>query len=670
MRRATWGNAPYIVKGLTLPIHETDPLLVSPAQELAKAKSRTVSPNALAQAEFQSMAAVLRGPAAASGLGRSGERVLLVRADPTQPYVEMPFESQLSLLAIHPELRRELGFGFIDRTAVTGHTYVYRVTGHFRAADLTDDIYDVHLIPSATVLPAAFSIRGLGLRFQMPVQVVLDPAPSAISLHAVSRRGIRVDTTGYDVSWSPQTFTSWSAVVDFPRPVTKIVLEVAPGHTFTYAAGSPWGFGGAQLPLPAGPWVELTFPAAAMQLRLSGTGTLYAIRVPAAAASGTVEEYAYTPPVTHAAQPAPAPPTVLSVYNLQQPPAILTGPIDESTPVATRPPPGFRLNWLPAVTGGLASWPDDIESGPPLDALAYVIRHRRVTLPSTFGPWTPIMSGDNLTLGSSDTTEPDIQLELGCDLDELFPRVRPSEAGAGLAMHLSDLFGEQDPLTGTVVRPAQPFGSYHQYEIGSMDAAGRVSTTWTLSNVARLEKHIPPPLPVGTQPAHGSTPPPPPVDAQGNLTAIPGPRVRVIVRGAPGLIPADITTLGAHQNAVVLEWGWRAQERTIDPDAKEFRVYSTPPPDEPHRNDHRRHVRTAVLAARDDARAGHAGAAGRERAGRFVDREQRLSVPRRAKQRGDDADDLRRACRRRLGAAGARPGDVRAHASTRPRAAR
>ena len=583
-----WLNAPYIAKNLTLPIHETDPLLVTPAQEFAKAISRTALPTATPQADFQALTATLRGPAA-STLGRSGERTLLLRTDAAQSFVEMPFEAQLSLLAVHPELRRALGFGFIDRTAVTGRTYVYRVTGHFRAEDLFDDVYDVHLVPSSTVLPAAFSIRGLELRFQTPVKVVLDPAPPATALRAVSRRGIRIDTTGYDASWFPHTFTAWSAIVDFPNPVTKVVLEVAPGHTFTYAAGLPWLFSAGATPLGPGPRVELTFASPVMQLRLAGTGTLYAIRIPAAGASaaagasGAADVYAYTPPITMAAQPLPAPPTVLSIYGLQQPPEILTGPIGEATPVQPRPPPGFKLNWLPAVSGGITTWPADLTAAPPLEALAYVINHRLVTPatsgPPTYGPWGAIQPGDNLTLGSNDTAAPQSRLEYGCDLDEEYPRVRPRALGDGFAMHLSDIFGENDPATGTVVRPAQPFGSYHQYEIGAMDAVGRVSATPTLSNVARLEKHTPPPPPGGYIPPHGSGPIPAPVDAQGRLTRVPGPRARVIVRGANGLTAGDVAILGAHQNAIVLEWGWGADKRALDPDAKEFRVYATLPPD-------------------------------------------------------------------------------------------
>src|SRR5262249_30551407 len=149
------------------------------------------------------------------------------------------------------------------------------------AEDLTDDIYDVHRVPAATTVPAACSIRGLGLRFQVPVQIVLDPAPPAGVLQTASRRGIRIDTTGFDSSWWLPSLCAGSAIIELPKPVTTVVLEVAPGHTFQYAGGVPWSpVFPAAAPLPAGPVVPLTFASPITELRLAGTGTLFAIRLP------------------------------------------------------------------------------------------------------------------------------------------------------------------------------------------------------------------------------------------------------------------------------------------------------------------------------------------------------------------------------------------------------
>lgn len=565
-----WAQATVVAQGLTLPIHECDSALTTDPLEYTKAKSRLVGAETLDHGRFVRMAATLRAPAAANNLGRSGARLSLNRADTTQSYEEMAFEQQLTALALHPKARRVLGFGHHDRAGlVPGHVYRYRVIGRFESADMVDAIYDVHRIPSSTVLPHNFWIRDVGFRFQTPVKVIQQPAPGGSARNATSRRGIRIDTTGYDSSWLVPAYDGWSALISLPYPVTKLVLEVAPGHAFKYVAGLPWSFGSPPpTVLPAGPVVELSFASAVQELRLSGVGTFHALRLPGGS-KGIVEVHADTEMVVYAGVPLPSPPLVLVLTNLQQPTPIITGDIDESTPVPPRQPVGFRLTWLPASLNNVSVWPDDLESGPPLDALAYAIEHRNVVLPSTFGPWEAINADDNLTLGSRDLIAPEIRLEQGCDLDALFPANRPRE-NAGLTLSYSDVFGEKDPTTG-VMRPAQPLGSYHQYRIRAVDAAGRISATETLSNIARLEKHIPPPLPTGPQP--------PAVDAQGNLTGPGGPRARAIVKGAPGLTAADIATLGAHQNAIVLEWGWRQEERDLDPTAAEFRVYLTQPAD-------------------------------------------------------------------------------------------
>jgi hypothetical protein len=571
-----WASAPYIVKGLTLPIHEADPTLATPAAEYAAATSRLIPGETLSAADFGRLVPSLRAATAAAAAGRSGERIVLVRSNTDDPYEEMAFEAQLSALTVHPKARRVLGFGYADRAGLTpGNAYFYRVTGRFRAEDLSDDIYDVHLAPSATSLPQFFTIRGMGVRFQTPVSVVLDPAPPASGTSGVSRRGIRIDTTGFDFSWLSPSFGVWSAIFDLPRAVTDIVLEVAPGHSFQFAGGDMWGlFGPPTGAVPPGPRAALHFAAPITQLRLSGKGTLYALRLPSGS-TGLVDVHAYAF-ATFTAQPLPDPPTVLSVSNLQQPPAVITGPIDESTSVPPRPPLGFELTWLPATTGGVGVWPDDLDAGPPLDAIGYNIEHRPVTLPATFGPWDPVQGDDNFTVGSRDATQPTVRLEPGMDFGQVFPRIRPRDPGDGFTLHLSDVFGVKDPATGAV-RPAEPPGSYHQYQIRAVDAVGRVSAGWTLSNEIRLEKHIPPPLPV--DPQTGTTPSPSPIDAHNHFSHPPGPTARVIVKGAPGLTAADIALLGAHQNAILLQWGWRQQERDLDPYATEFRVYTQPPPD-------------------------------------------------------------------------------------------
>ena len=544
-----WSNAAVIARNLTLPIKEADAALVTPAQEFATAKARLVGTETLDPTRFARMADTLRMPVGANPLGRAGARTSLNRSDTSQSYEEMPLDQQLSALVLHPRNRRIMGFGHHDRNNLTpGAAYMYRVVCRFENPDLTDRIYSFHRVPAGTVLPDSFWISDVSFRCQTPVKVVLEPAPGATDLHAASRRGVQIDTSGFDATWMLPSFGTWSVLITLPQPVSKLTLEVAQGHHFTYAASMPWSFGNpATTPLPPGPMASLTFATPIMELRLAGTGTIHALRLPSGK-TGTVTVTADTAPVLFSAQPLPAPPIVLLAANLQQPVPTITGPINESTPVPPRNPVGFRLEWLPAISGGATSWPQDIESGPPLDSLAYAIDHRDVTLPATYGPWQPINADDNLTFGSRDGTTPPALLVKGCDLDVLFPANRPRD-NAGLTLSYSDVFGEKDPTTG-ITRPPAILGTYHQYRIRAMDAAGRLSGTETLSGVVRLEKHTPPPLPTGPQP-------PPGLDANGRLLGPPGPRARAIVKGAAGLTPNDLTILGAHQNAIILVLDYR-----------------------------------------------------------------------------------------------------------------
>jgi hypothetical protein len=119
-------------------------------------------------------------------------------------------------------------------------------------------------------------------------------------------------------------------------------------------------------------------------------------------------------------------------------------------------------------------------------------------------------------------------------------------------------------------RPVPAFGTYHQYRIRAIDTVGRVSADWTLSNVLRLEKHVPPPLPAGPQPEPALIEDP---DGSAHFASPPGVKARVLVVKDPSLTANDLAILGSHKNAIVLDWGWRDSERQTDSLTTEFRVY-------------------------------------------------------------------------------------------------
>ena len=561
-----WANAEAIARGLTLPLREADPSLATRPQELAIARSRLLAGETLSDAEADSLAQALRAGADRADLGRPCDRVMLSRADTGDAFQETLFSSRIAVLTLDPRLRRVLGYGLVDAKAVESATYEYRVSGFFDAAELTDDIYDVHTVPSGTALPMAVRIRDLALMFSTPTSVVLDPPPDAQALSAVSRRAIALapgtDPIGFI---GGDLLGELSCVIELPRPATEVVLEVAAGHDLRYAgaqAGDP-PFPPPAEPVPPGPAAILAFASPIDQIRLAGSGSLYVVRIPSGA-TGQIELARTCGPVTFAAEPLPQPPPWLDASNLQTPPVVLTGQITEQTELPPRPQPGFELTWLPQTASPLGVWPEDLAAGPPLESVAHQIEHQRLDTAAGPGPWEPVHAGDNLTYASWPTDGSRPQLAYGVDLDAAFPGGAARDTGAPLVMSVSDVFGVLDPDTGQL-RPPAPLGSLHQYRIRAVDLVGRVSDSWTVSPPARLEKHVPPPMPVGPQP--------PPLPTEGLVTGPIGVRARAILASDPSLSASDRALLDGHDSAVVLDWGWRDAERELDPLTHEFRVY-------------------------------------------------------------------------------------------------
>lgn len=555
---AEWKNVPFLVKGLTLPLRETQVSLVTPLDEWDEGKKRLAGNETYTQNEHIRLAKVLKEPLKHPELGRPADRIVLLRATDDQPFEEIGLDTELTLLTIPARLRRVLGFGWYDKKGlVQNQTYEYRITGRFRAEDLYDEVYDFRAVPSGTKLPGGFRIRGLSFSLAEPAQmIVLHPEPAADDLVAVARRGLRLEAKPPDPAWKMPSFDDWALTIDFPKPLKEVVLELSGESSFEYAAGfGSLLFDPAQ-PVPQGTTVKLTFPQSAMRMALRGAGVLFALRIPDGR-TGFEARSVETGPVTFAPQPLPAPPPSFVITNLQQPPVIISGTVDESTKVPSRPQPGFSLEWTPATPANVP-WPDDLDAAPPIDAGTFHIEHRRVGTPQ----WQALFGGDNLTIGSRDAG-PGVELSWGRDLDEVFPPRKKHEPGGPLSMRVNDVFGVKDPDPAAPVRPNPPLGTFHEYQIRAVDPVGRIGP-WKTSNSARLEKWIPPPVPAAVAPA-GDLPP--------------GPRARVLVKGDPYLTAADLQILGDHDDAVILEWAWRQEERDLDPLAAEFRLYrwSLPP---------------------------------------------------------------------------------------------
>ncbi len=428
-------------------------------------------------------------------------------------------------------------------------------------------MYGFHTIPSKTALPAEFYLGGLRVRFSHPVTVELRPGTGTGGFLRLSRRGIRLPEES-EPYWILSLLEDWHLVLDFPHPITRVILEVHAGHQLEYQALQSAALPNvvAQDAVPAGTEPRISFPMPIQQLRLRGSGFLFAIRVPAG--PNGPEPRSIVLPVTYLGTPRPPPPISVSIANLQQPPPPI--PVTD-VPSGVMPPRhqlGFQVRWRPALQGGLSYWPASQAGGAPLEATIFQVEQRQ--LPST--TWRPVLSEDNLMLGNREQNAPNTAILPGADLLRLYPESRPATPGVGLDLTWVDTFEPEEVRSALVeslvplgeARNVPPPGTEHQYRVRAVDPVGRPSLTWTGSNVLRLEKHVPPPQPV--------SPSETPAD-QFPLPAPTGVQTRVLVRGAPDLTAADQALLGTSDNAIVLRWGWHGQQRYQDPFAREFRVY-------------------------------------------------------------------------------------------------
>lgn len=544
-----WSDATTLVDGLNLPIRELMPELVD---EYGEAKSRLLDFEEIDEAAFARAADLFRTTFAACGPARPIDITLLCREQPSEPTFEAAALDPLCVLATDPTWRRAFGLGWFDRdpALVEGARYDYRITGRFPAEDLADRVYGLHMLPSETTLPAEFYFGDLRVRLAEPGRVEHVGELADDRVVGASRRGIRLGPR--DRSWWREVSTDeWSVVFDFPTPVAGVTLELADGHDLTYTAGEAAGTLNDEQPVPSGPSARLEFPEPADHLRLRGKGLLFAVRVPHGR-TGMRPVSTVVSGVRLENTARPAAPLLTAASSLQKPNA-------DAAPdgVSHRHELGLELTWRPAIRGGLEAWPAGADAAPPLDATWFEVEHRRVKVgPSgevlQAKPWQPVLEGTNRMFGSRDTSLPEKRIHPGVDFESRFPEARRKNA-AGLDMSWRDVF---DPAAGgSEVRDAMPrAGSFHQYRVWSVDSIGRRSETARESGAVRLEKHVPPPVPVG------------PV------------RARVLVRDSPELNDADLAVLGDSHNAIVLEWGWLAEQRKQDPYASEFRIYASDGP--------------------------------------------------------------------------------------------
>lgn len=543
---------------LQIPIRELVPSLTTFGAELAEARRRLLPGETLEETKFRDLTTLLR-VALSSKLGRPAQHTLLMQDEDGEDYEEVSALDPLRMVYADPVWRRALGFAFFDAdpALVPGERYDYRVSATFPAAGLHDDFHSFHTLPSETVLPAHVHLGRAQVRLPAPVTVQRAPGTPLGAPLVLTRRGIPIGDSS-SLPWFGFGLEDASIVIDFPEPTSVVTLELEEGHALRFASGDEWTTMSALTPVPPGARPVLTLPAPATQLRLHGRGFLFAFSTRDDAQTPTVV-VGTALDVLFANTPRPDPPVLVRAATLQR------GASLSPSAAAVRPRHelGIDVRWQPAPKPGVPVWPQDLESASPLDATVFQIERRR----EPDGPWTPVLPGRNLTLGSRDDSSRDRpRIHHGANVADVFAEVAPASL-FDTEFTYRDVFLAD---TGTGERDTPPPGSLLRYRVRALDIVGRPSNDWRESNVERLEKHEAPPLPA----APDETPADDPAK-----TGPTGLVADVLVRGAADLTDDDRAILGSSQNAIVLRWGWHDTQRAQDPHATEFRVYVASPLD-------------------------------------------------------------------------------------------
>lgn len=544
-----------IAEGIQVPFSAVNGDVGSLGDEWSLVKARRLPGETLSNGDFADLSVVANATLSTADQVAPTHLSLLTRHDPAEPFVELQPWRYVLALTLEAAWRRSLGFSYVDsRDLSEGRQYDYRIVGHFRARDTAETFLGFHMVPLDATLPLSFRLGAARFSLPRPTTVTLWPRAPFGTLRHVCRKGIEI---------------AGECTIEFASPITRIALEFEPAaeHDLSFAAATSGFILGLPLVTESGrvsasPRVELSFSRPIDCLRLIGRGLLYGLRL-ALQPSGAdpdklISARAEIAGIVFEKTQAPPAPAFLGTVNLQVPPS-------SAPPSGIAHPPlqpiGFRVSWPPppphpAFPAGF--WPNDIASAPPTEIAGYALERRRVDTGGGYQPFDPDgrFSGDTILLGGRSAPYSPQNLAPGDDLLAVFPEAPAPTPPV-------PIFASVDDVLHSPSRPhSPPPGTLHQYRIFSIDLIGRRSDLPAEGSIVRLEKRAPPPLPAG-----------PPLPAVPQETQPKGVRARAIQANAGPLSPGDAALIGTRANAVVLEWGWAAEERRQDPFAREFRVY-------------------------------------------------------------------------------------------------
>ncbi len=519
-----WAGVDPLVKNLQVPFETVNPDVGSAADGLALAEARAL-PETLS-GDFSEVSRYANA-ALARPVGAPAWSVISEKPGAGgNAWDVSPYGLAMATTVLAP-WRRGWGFAHLDTHGlVQGQSYDYRIVGTVRRRDRDERMYDLHTVPRGYRLPQCF-------RWGSAV-MWCDGSPVVREL---------VTSPG-DPSTIRKGFETARLIVRLDMPTTRFVLDLVPGGTVdakAYRYGALVGSASAA----ASERTEFDFGALADLVIVVGSlGVAGIVPVPLAAALNPDEPVPVTQTiydVRYGNTPTPQAPESIDVISLSDPTRTAARSVQDTNR-------GFAIDW-PApssVEPTAVPYLPRSAAAPPTDVAYYILER------SLHGGAFEPAAGDGVHASGRNAPTGTEPAAFGFDLMRAFPSADTAPSSHNMLVHASEIF-----------EPGQvEYGATVVYRVSSVDATGRRSAP-RVSASAALRKFIRPPAPT-TPPAAGSADP----------EAVPeaGVEVRLLQADDPDLT-AEQRALADGADRVVIRWGWGPEQRDLDPDVTEFRIY-------------------------------------------------------------------------------------------------
>ena len=523
-----WVGEDVIVKDLQVPFEVVNPDVTSAADGRALAESRA-QPEPL-DGDFDEVSryanAALARPASAPAWTVMSERP----GDGGNSWDVSPYGLATATTLLAP-WRRAWGFAHLDTKGLTpGSRYDYGIVGHVRRRDRDERMHDLHTVPRGYRLPHCF---------RWGTALVWSETPPIVKALATSGGSPSTIRKGFDTD---------RLVIVLDTPTPRLVLDAVPGETID-AKALRYGTTVASVTETTSERTVLEFGTdvdlVVIEGRLAIAGIVPLPLDPALDPDEPVPVWQTIYDIEYGPTNPPDTPGSIAVTNLSDPARTAARGVHDTNR-------GFEVAWQapPSIDPAALPYLPNSASAAPTEVAYYILE--RSTHSQPFAP----SHGDGIHVsGRNNSTATDTPA-WGFDVLRAFPPADTAPSSHAEHVHAIEIF-EPNQLA---------YGDDITYQVSSVDATGRRSAPQT-SGPTPLRKYVRPPAPTTPPPAAGASPPSP-----GDVP-VSGVDVRLLQAANPDLTAAQRAT-AAGGNVVVIRWGWGPDQRALDPDVTEFRVYS------------------------------------------------------------------------------------------------